>query len=327
MCNYSKVFIKMKEIIDKSMDIDALECIRVKFFGKKGYFAKQIKLIKDSPLEDKKKIGFIINNAKKEIYEHLINHKNFLENNIIHNDINNDFFDISLPGRYKEYGSLHPITYAIFHIGNFFEKIGFSYVSGSEIENDYYNFDSLNIPINHPARSCKDTFRFDKCRLLRTQTTSIQMRVMRKIPPPMRIFSCGKVYRRDNDKIHSPMFHQIEGFAIDINIKFSHLKQLCYDFIYNFFDRKIEMRFRPSYFPFTEPSAEIDIKEDGNWLEVLGCGMIHPNILKKANINPDIYSGFAFGAGVERLVMLRYKIPDLRIFFDNDIRFLKQFRL
>ncbi|MCR3755257.1 MAG: phenylalanine--tRNA ligase subunit alpha [Candidatus Westeberhardia cardiocondylae] len=328
MYNYIKKIKNIRLSIEKSNSLNKLECIRIKCFGKNGFFSKEMKLIKNFSLKDKKIIGSILNRAKKNIQQDLINRKKFLENIIINSKLNNVFFDISLPGRYRDYGSLHPITCAILKIERFFEKYGFSLVSGSEIEDDYYNFDSLNIPLNHPARSYDDTFRFDDFRLLRTQTSSIQIRIMSKKIPPMRIFSFGKVYRKDHDKIHSPMFHQIEGFVIDVNIKFGHLKKMCYDFLLNFFNKEIKIRFRHSYFPFTEPSAEIDIMNDnGNWLEVLGCGMIHPNVLKNSGIDPDIYSGFAFGIGIERLIMLRYKIPDLRMFFENDLRFLKQFRL
>ncbi|MCR3756388.1 MAG: phenylalanine--tRNA ligase subunit alpha [Candidatus Westeberhardia cardiocondylae] len=327
MFNYTKIFKEANKAIKKSKNLYELESIRINLFGKKGFFSKKIKLMRDLPIKDRAKIGFLINKAKENIKKILVNHRIFLENNIINTKLTNEFFDISLSGRYMNLGSLHPITCVIFDIEKFFKERGFLLVNESEIENDYYNFDALNISNDHPARSTHDTFRFDEFKLLRTHTSSVQIKTMCERSPPMKIFSSGKVYRRDCDKNHTPMFHQIEGFVVDLDVNFSHLKKICYDFFSEFFKKKLKIRFRPSYFPFTEPSAEIDILNDnGNWLEILGCGMIHPNILKDAKIDPDIYSGFAFGMGVERLAMLRYKIDDLRVFFDNDLRFLKQFK-
>jgi phenylalanyl-tRNA synthetase alpha chain len=232
-----------------------------------------------------------------------------------------------LPGRYKENGVIHPINHSINYIKNFFSKLGFESISGFEIEDEYHNFDALNIPKDHPARNNNDTFWFDEHRLLRTQTSSMQIRIMKEEKPPIRFIFPGKVYRNDYDSTHTPMFHQVEGLIVEKNINFSNLKWIIYNFLHDFFDKNISIRFRPSYFPFTTPSAEVDIITNvGQSLEVLGCGMVHPSVLKNVNIDCNFYSACAFGIGIERITMLRYGISDLRSFFENDIRFIKQFK-
>ena len=226
-----------------------------------------------------------------------------------------------------ENGGLHPVTRTIERIETFFGELGFSVESGPEIEDDYHNFDALNIPAHHPARADHDTFWFDAKRLLRTQTSGVQIRTMKDKQPPIRIIAPGRVYRNDYDQTHTPMFHQTEGLIVDTDISFTNLKGTLHDFLNHFFEEEVQVRFRPSYFPFTEPSAEVDVMgKNGKWLEVLGCGMVHPNVLRNVGIDPDIYSGFAFGMGMERLTMLRYGVSDLRAFFENDLRFLKQFK-
>ena len=235
--------------------------------------------------------------------------------------------DISLPGRNASVGTLHPVTKTIMRIRELFADMGFQVVEGPEIEDAFHNFDALNIPANHPARSEHDTFYFNPDLVLRTQTSGVQIRVMEKQQPPIRMISPGRVYRPDYDMTHSPMFHQVEGLLIDKDIHFTDLKGILYDFLLNFFEEDLEIRFRPSFFPFTEPSAEVDVKgKNGKWLEVLGCGMVHPQVLISAGVDPKVYSGFAFGLGVERFAMLRYGVNDLRAFFENDVRFLKQFK-
>ena len=235
--------------------------------------------------------------------------------------------DVSLPGRKVEIGGLHPVTITIERVTKFFSELGFSVESGPEIESDYYNFDALNIPKHHPARADHDTFWFNPELLLRTQTSGVQIRTMEKKQPPIRIMAPGRVYRNDYDQTHTPMFHQIELLYVDKNANFTELKGLLHDFLRAFFEEDLQVRFRPSYFPFTEPSAEVDVMgKNGKWLEVLGCGMVHPNVLRNVGIDPNEYSGFAVGMGVERLTMLRYNVTDLRAFFENDLRFLKQFK-
>lgn len=326
MNNLAELIIKVKKSIENSKNIEDLELIRVKYFGKKGYFLKQIQNIKNISHKKRYLIGFIINRAKKNIQKEFLKRKEILKKISLILKIKNETLDISLPGRRIKNGNFHPISIIIEKIEYFFAELGFSVISGPEIENDYYNFDALNIPKNHPTRNDHDTFWLDSNRLLRTQTSGMQIRTMKYQKPPIRIIAPGKVYRNDYDQTHTPMFHQIEGLIVDKNINFTNIKNIIYNFLFNFFKKKLNIRFRPSYFPFTEPSAEVDIMEvNKNWLEVLGCGMVHPNILINVNIDPDIYSGFAFGMGIERLTMLYYNIKDLRTFFKNDLYFLKKF--
>ena len=297
--------------------------VKAKYLGKNGIVTLQLKTIKDIPTEDRKSFAQNINLLKSQLIDlfqkhQLILNKNGLTKNISYEaalTINN------FPG------SAHPTELALNDISNFFLSNGFIIESGPEIENDLYNFTKLNIPNDHPARAMHDTFYFKNGDLLRTHTSPVQIRSIEKHGVPIKVIAPGAVYRCDYDITHSPMFHQVEGLVIDKNINFAHLKGVIYSFLECFFEQKIELRFRPSYFPFTEPSAEVDIKNSkGKWLEVLGCGMVHTNVLKGLNINPKVYSGYAFGVGVERLAMLKYDISDLRLFFENDLRFLSQFQ-
>jgi phenylalanyl-tRNA synthetase alpha chain len=249
-----------------------------------------------------------------------------LKEKIFSEELKRDSLDVTLPGRTREFGTLHPVTTTIIEISNFFVSMGFDIRSGPEAESEYYNFEALNIPEDHPAKDMHDTFYLDNGALLRTHTSPVQIRTMEKQDPPIRIISPGRVYRKDSDLTHTPMFHMIEGLVLEENASFSVLKGMLKDFINDFFGNQTELRFRPSYFPFTEPSAEVDIKWKKGWLEILGCGMVHPNVLEMSGINSKKYSGFAFGLGPERMAMLKYNIPDLRSFFENDLRFLKQFR-
>ncbi|WHL24770.1 MAG: phenylalanine--tRNA ligase subunit alpha [Candidatus Blochmannia vicinus] len=323
-----KLVMQAQSAIIQSNSIDTLESIRVKFLGKKGYLNQQIKTLNNYSLDIRPKLGTAINQAKKDIYTLFIERKNILKSKNIKKTLTTNTLDVTLPGRLSDIGTHHPITSTIKRMKLFFNTLGFSITHGPEIDDDYFNFDALNIPIYHPSRDEHDTFWFDEKRLLRTHTSGIQIRAMANTNPPIRIISFGRVYRKDYDQKHTPMFHQMEGLMVDYNINLCHLKKILYDFLYNFFGKKIALRFRPSYFPFTEPSAEIDVidQKTGNWLELLGCGMIHPKILNQANINTKKFSGFAFGIGIERLTMLFYNINDMRIFFKNDLQFLNQFQ-
>uniref|UniRef100_A0A3B0LXA6 Phenylalanine--tRNA ligase alpha subunit n=1 Tax=Arsenophonus endosymbiont of Trialeurodes vaporariorum TaxID=235567 RepID=A0A3B0LXA6_9GAMM len=316
-----------KAAIEKAQDVAVLDSVRVEFLGKKGHLTLQMSTLRDLPAEERPAAGAVINQAKQQVQNSLNIRKEQLENMILNARLALEKIDISLPGRQIEHGSLHPVTLTINRIEEFFAELGFSVVSGPEIEDDYHNFDALNIPAHHPARASHDTFWFDTTRLLRTQTSGVQIRTMKGKQPPIRIIAPGRVYRNDYDQTHTPMFHQTEGLIVDKNISFTNLKGTLHDFLNHFFEEKTCVCFRPSYFPFTEPSAEVDVMDkNGKWLEVLGCGMVHPNVLRNVGIDPDLYSGFAFGMGMERLTMLRYGVTDLRAFFENDLRFLKQFR-
>lgn len=307
-------------------DIVSLNLIRSKFLGKNGLLKLKINNLKSVSLHDRSKMGFIFNNVKRKIQNLFLVRKKELEKIRLDKALEEKTIDVSLPGRKVESGSLHPITKTIIFVEKFFSSLGFSIKYGPEIENCYYNFNSLNTYKNHPAYSLNDTFWIDKFFLLRTQTSSIQVRVMKENKPPIHIITYGRVYRKDYDKNHTPMFHQLDCLSIDKDLNFSNLKFLVFSFLNYFFGKKVSIRFRPSYFPFTEPSAEVDIiMKNGKYLEILGCGMVHPNILKNVGINSSLYSGFALGLGIERLAMLRYELKDLRVFFKNDIRFLKQF--
>ncbi|CAL4319498.1 Phenylalanine--tRNA ligase alpha subunit [Buchnera aphidicola (Eriosoma grossulariae)] len=315
-----------KEIIN-AITIKDLERIRIECLGKRGYLNLKIKELNLLNNEKKKIVGSLLNKIKKDIQTELFLKKNNILKNLLDLDLKKDKIDVTLTGRRIINGNLHPITTTINFLNFFFEKLGFNCSNGPEIEDIYHNFDALNIDPNHPSRDMKNTFWFDCNRLLRTQTSSMQVRIMETKSLPIRYIIPGKVYRNDYDSTHTPMFHQIEGLIIDKNINFSQLKWILESCLIEFFDNNIELRFRSSYFPFTVPSIEIDIKgNQGKWLEILGGGMIHPKVLKNLNIDPLSYSGCAFGIGVERLTMLKYDIFDIRSFFKNDIRFLKQFK-
>lgn len=321
-----------KIAIKKSNNIADLESIRVIFLGKNGYVNQHVKKLSSIKANDRPKLGAAINYVKQNIINLIEKQKKKIELDILVKSLNLNEFDVTLPGRLSEIGTFHPITNTISRIKTFFNCLGFIEIYGPEIENSYFNFDALNIPINHPSRGKRDTFWFDSKNLLRTHTSGIQIRTLTNITLPIRVISVGRVYRKDYDKYHTPMFHQIEGFIVDSNINLSNLKKILYDFLYSFFGKDIILRFRPSYFPFTNPSAEIDImitadqKFNKNWLEILGCGMMHPAVLRNVGINPEKFSGLAFGIGIERLTMLVYNINDIRVFFENDLQFLNQFQ-
>lgn len=331
----SDLIVKAKDSINKSNNINDLNFVRAQFLGKNGYVSKQIKILNSLSSKVKPQFGVLINQIKKEINELFIKRKKELELLVTEKLLNTDILDITLPGFNSEIGSLHPITIVIKRIKYFFHHLGFMEAHGPEIENSYFNFDALNIPLDHPSRNKHDTFWINSDQLLRTHTSGVQIRTLSNSKNfPIRVISIGRVYRKDYDKNHTPMFHQVEGIIVGSNLNFGNLKKMLYDFLTYFFDRKITLRFRPSYFPFTEPSAEIDVeifdKKNDNykkkWIEILGCGIIHPVVLKNVDINSDKYSGLAFGIGIERLAMLLYEISDIRIFFENDLQFLNQFR-
>lgn len=321
------IVLRAEQAIANASEPAELEQVRIDFLGKKGLFTEQMKGLSKLPKEEKPKAGQVINQAKKQVQQLIHDRGILLRNEEIEKKLNAESIDITLPGRGAILGGLHPVTRTIARIESFFGDLGFEVKAGPEIEDDYHNFDALNIPEHHPARQDHDTFYFNPKLVLRTQTSGVQIRTMEVEEPPLRIISPGKVYRNDYDQTHTPMFHQVEGLMVDKDVSFTHLKGILHDFLHHFFEENLEIRFRPSYFPFTEPSAEVDVMgKNGKWLEVLGCGMVHPNVLRGVGIDPEVYTGFAFGMGVERLTMLRYGVNDLRAFFENDLRFLKQFK-
>ncbi len=319
-------------------DLTALDQIRVQYLGKKGVLTDQLKKLGSLPAAERPEAGQAINQAKQALQEALENRKTVLETAVLSEKLSTEALDVTLPGRGMARGGHHPVSRTIQRISELFTQMGFETATGPEIEDDYHNFEALNIPASHPARAMHDTFYFDARTVLRTHTSPVQIRVMKDSKPPLRIIAPGRVYRCDSDLTHTPMFHQVEGFLVDENVSFAGLKGILYDFLRNYFEKTdLQVRFRPSYFPFTEPSAEVDIqcvmcngggcRVCGNtgWLEVLGCGMVHPNVFKHVGIDSERYTGFAFGVGVERMAMLRYGVNDLRLFFENDLRFLEQF--
>ena len=312
--------------INDAADAATLDAVRVEFMGKKGQLTEQLKGLGKLSNEERPAAGQKINLAKQQVQQLIQTRGEALRQQELNTRLASETIDVSLPGRTNELGGLHPVTRTINRIESFFTELGFAIKTGPEVEDGFHNFDALNIPANHPARADHDTFYFNPDVMLRTQTSGVQIRTMEVEKPPLRIISPGRVYRNDYDQTHTPMFHQVEGLMVDKNVSFAELKGILHDFLNHFFEEDLQVRFRPSYFPFTEPSAEVDVMgKNGKWLEVLGCGMVHPNVLKAVNIDPETYTGFAFGMGVERLTMLRYGVNDLRSFFENDLRFLKQF--
>jgi phenylalanyl-tRNA synthetase alpha chain len=317
--------------------MQALDQIRVQYLGKKGYFTEQMKALGKLSPEERPAAGQVINQAKDKVQQSLEARKLTLKDAQLNARLESEKVDVTLPGRGQHSGGLHPVTQTLQRIEALFSQLGFSVAEGPEIEDDFHNFESLNIPETHPARAMHDTFYFDAHTLLRTHTSPVQIRTMELQQPPLRVIAPGRVYRCDSDLTHTPMFHQVEGLMVDEAVSFADLKGILDDFLRNFFERDLEVRFRPSYFPFTEPSAEADIQcvmcggagcrvcSHTGWLEVLGCGMVHPEVFRHVGIDSERYSGFAFGMGVERLAMLRYGVNDLRLFFENDLRFLQQF--
>ena len=314
---------------------DALEALRVGLLGKSGSITAQLKALGALPGDQRKAAGEAINRARDAISAALSTRKAALDDAALDARLAGETVDVALPGRDAARGGVHPVSRTLERITEIFGRLGYELADGPEIEDDFHNFEALNFPPHHPARAMHDTFYFPDGRLLRTHTSGVQVRYMQdavssQSGPPLRMIAAGKVYRSDSDQTHTPMFHQVEGLLVDEHASFADLKGTLAEFVRAFFERDFEMRFRPSYFPFTEPSAEVDIawqQADGStrWLEVLGCGMVHPNVLRNVGIDPEKYTGFAFGLGVERFAMLRYGVDDLRSFFDNDVRFLRQF--
>jgi phenylalanyl-tRNA synthetase alpha chain len=318
-------------------DLRTLDEVRVRYLGKSGLFTDQLKRLGSLPPEQRPAAGQVINRAKQTLQDAVEVRRTALEAAALAARLAAERIDVTLPGRGAQCGGLHPVTRTLQRIERLFGDAGFRVAEGPEIEDDFHNFEALNIPAHHPARAMHDTFYVTESLLLRTHTSPVQIRVMSTEEPPLKVIAPGRVYRCDYDLTHTPMFHQVEGFMVDEQVTFADLKGVLHDFLTHFFERELKLRFRPSYFPFTEPSAEVDIecvmcsgkgcrvcKETG-WLEVLGCGMIHPEVFRHVGIDSETYTGYAFGMGVERLTMLRYGINDLRLFFENDLRFLRQF--
>ena len=319
-------------------DPAALDAVRVRYLGKKGLLTRQLKQLGTLPADERPAAGQAINRVKQKVQQAIEDRHRQLQTAALDAQLIREAIDVTLPGRGRMRGGLHPVTRTMRRIEALFTPLGFTVAEGPEIEDDYHNFEALNIPAHHPARAMHDTFYFDAHTLLRTHTSPVQVRVMEHHKPPLRIIAPGRVYRCDSDLTHTPMFHQVEGLLVDENASFANLKGMLDEFLRLFFEQdELAVRFRPSYFPFTEPSAEVDIQcvmcagkgcrvcSHSGWLEVLGCGMVHPKVFEYAGIDNERYTGFAFGMGVERLAMLRYGVHDLRLFFENDLDFLTQF--
>ena len=325
--------------IESAADSAALEKLRVEWLGKKGRVTDLLKSLGQLDADERPNVGAKINAVKQLLNQQISERKETLQQAAIAAQLAAESLDVTLPGRREDLGALHPITRTIERMADYFAALGFEVVEGPEIEDDYHNFEALNIPAHHPARAMHDTFYIDDNHVLRTHTSGVQVRTMETRDPPLRVICPGRVYRCDSDLTHSPMFHQVEGLLIDEDVSFGQLKGIIQDFLHAFFEQDaLAVRFRPSYFPFTEPSAEVDIQcvkcagegcricSGTGWLEVMGCGMVHPRVLEMSGVDTERYQGFAFGMGVERLAMLRYGIGDLRLNFENDLRFLGQFR-
>jgi len=323
--------------ISQADTLAALDELRVAYLGKSGQLTAQLKKLGTLPAEQRPRAGQAINQAKQALQQAIETRKSLLEEQALASRLASEGIDVTLPGRGLRLGGLHPVSRTLERVERLFAHAGFDVVEGPEIEDDYYNFEALNIPEHHPARAMHDTFYFDAHLLLRTHTSPVQIRTMERAGPPLKIIAPGRVYRCDSDLTHTPMFHQVEGLLVDEDVSFADLKGVLYDFLSSFFERELKLRFRPSYFPFTEPSAEVDIEcvmcggagcrvcGQSGWIEVLGCGMVHPEVFRHVGIDSERYTGYAFGVGIERLTMLRYGVNDLRLFFENDLRFLKQF--
>ena len=308
-------------------DLAALDAVRVKYLGKKGLFTQQLREVGKLAPELIPAAGREINTAKESLAAALETRRSALEARRVEAELAAQALDVTLSGRGEDLGRVHPVTRTLRRTIGILGHAGFDVHTGPEVEDEFHNFTALNIPEDHPARAMHDTFYLKSGLLLRTHTSPVQIRALREHGAPLRLIAPGRVYRRDSDLTHTPMFTQVEGLVVDRHVSFANLKSLLYDFVSKFFERDVKLRFRPSYFPFTEPSAEVDIlAESGRWLEILGCGMVHPNVLRNVGLDPGAWSGYAFGMGVERLAMLRYDVDDLRSFFDNDLRFLEQFR-
>ena len=323
--------------VDASASLERLDDVRVRLLGKKGLLTEQLKSLGALPAAERPAAGQKINEAKATVQVAVESRREALEAAALDAELAKGAIDVTLPGRGQEPGSLHPVTRTRLRIERIFVQAGFQVATGPEVEDDFHNFEALNIPKNHPARAMHDTFYFPDGRLLRTHTSPVQIRAMRAMKPPLAVIAPGRVYRNDSDMTHSPMFHQVEGIMVGEAVSFANLKAMLHTFVEHFFEQPLGMRLRPSYFPFTEPSAEVDVEcvfchgagcrvcKNTGWLEILGCGMIHPNVLAAAGIDSEQWQGYAFGMGIERLAMLRYGVDDLRLFFENDLQFLKQF--
>ena len=310
---------------EESGSLADLDEIRVRFLGKKGLLTQQLKQLGQLPADQRPAAGQAINRAKGALQEAIEARRRALEDAALEARIAEQAVDVTLPGRGQPPAGLHPVTRTMSRIEAIFRTAGFDVHTGPEIEDEFHNFEALNIPEQHPARAMHDTFYFPSGHLLRTHTSPVQIRAMAEGGVPIRLIAPGRVYRCDSDQTHTPMFHQVEGLVVDEGISFANLKAVLHGFLEQFFERRVQLRMRPSYFPFTEPSAEVDVSWGEGWLEVLGCGMVHPKVLSGVGADPERYTGYAFGMGVERLAMLRYGVDDLRMFFDNDLRFLGQF--
>ncbi len=324
--------------LQAAADVAAVETLRVHYLGKKGLLTDQLKHLGGLPPDQRPAFGKLVNDTKETLTASIAARRAELEARAQAQKLGAEKIDVTLPGRGLRAGGLHPIMRTLERLETLFTRMGFDVADGPEVEDDYHNFEALNIPPNHPSRAMHDTFYFDAHRLLRTHTSPVQIRYMEHTKPPLRVIAAGRVYRCDSDVTHTPMFHQIEGLLVDEQVSFADLKGVLGDFLEQFFEQKLKLRLRPSYFPFTEPSAEVDIScvicgargcrvcKHTGWLEVLGCGMVHPEVFRHVGIDSERWSGFAFGLGVERLAMLRYGVNDLRLFYENDLRFLQQFR-
>jgi phenylalanyl-tRNA synthetase alpha chain len=333
-----KLLSQAEQAIADAADLQQLDQVRVQYLGKKGEFTAQLKALGQLPAEERKQAGQTINDAKRSFQAALEQRKADLEAAQLNAQLQQQTVDVTLPGRGRVAGGLHPVTRTMNRIQELFAGLGFDVAEGPEIEDDYHNFEALNIPSHHPARAMHDTFYFDAQTLLRTHTSPVQVREMETTQPPLRLIAPGRVYRCDSDLTHTPMFHQVEGLMVDRDVSFADLMGTLAEFLRLFFENDaLQTRFRPSYFPFTEPSSEVDIQcvmcggegcrvcSHTGWIEILGCGMVHPEVFRHVGIDNEEFTGYAFGMGVERLAMLRYGVNDLRLFFENDLRFLKQF--
>ncbi|MGQ0442035.1 MAG: phenylalanine--tRNA ligase subunit alpha [Methylophilaceae bacterium] len=326
MINLNHLIAEAEADFDRCGDMPTLENSKAKYLGKTGVLTEALKGLGKLSTEERPAAGAAINVVKQAIEAALNNQREVILNAAQAQQLANESLDITLPARAQSKGGLHPVTLTLQRVEQLFHSIGFDIATGPEIETDFYNFTALNIPENHPARAMHDTFYVDEKHVLRTHTSPVQVHYMENKAPPLKIIAPGRVYRVDSDATHSPMFHQVEGLWVDENISFANLKGVVQDFLQKFFEREdLTVRFRPSFFPFTEPSAEMDMSWNSGWLEIGGCGMVHPEVFKHVNIDSEKYRGFAFGLGVERLAMLRYGVNDLRHFFNNDLRFLQQF--
>ncbi len=319
-------------LVADAPDARALDAVRVRFLGKKGELTAQLKQLGGLPPEQRREAGQAVNRCKQTLEQAIAEREAELAQAQLAERLRAESIDVTLPGRRHEAGGSHPVSRAMDRLLEIFNQLGFAVATGPEVEDDYHNFEALNFPAHHPARAMHDTFYLPDGRLLRTHTSPVQVRVMKETGAPVRIVAPGRVFRSDSDQTHTPQFHQVEGLLVDRDVSFADLKGLLSDFVNAFFEDDLEMRLRPSYFPFTEPSAEVDVRwrhadgSAGRWLEVLGCGMVHPRVLEHCGVDPEEFTGYAFGLGVERFAMLRYRVNDLRLFFENDLSFLRQFR-